>query len=174
MLPRDDSETDKRVIGTLLAGKRFVHFDNIRHTLGGGALEALLTSRSDAGRVLGKTGQVEAPNLAAWTFTANGATTTQDLVRRVLLVRLDPRTEIAAERSSFHYPDLVAHLLANQPRLQAAATTVLQAFIAAGKPRVPDLAAKGSFVGWDALVRQAVLRKSFAKAQTVRRMVAGF
>ena len=71
-------------------------------------------------------------------------------------VRLDVLEERPEERTGFRHPNLGAWIAENRPRLQSAAMTILSAYCRAGRP-AQNLTPYGSFEGWSALVRQAVV-----------------
>src|SRR5262249_467421 len=66
---------------------------------------------------------------------------------------LDERPEL---RTDVTYTDLRGHVLANRVRFLTAALTILRAWYVQGQPR-HDLVPWGSFEGWSALVREAVV-----------------
>ena len=83
-----------------------------------------------------------------------------DFARRVQPVRLSYPAERPEDRdaSAYTIPDLKTWVHDNRARLWAAAITLVRAFIVAGRPR-PARAVKsyGSFEGWDATIRHALL-----------------
>ncbi len=91
-----------------------------------------------------------------WMANGNNVSLKADSARRVLPIRLQSKLESPEERSDFEHPDLLAWVQNKQPRLAAAALTILKAWFAAGCPR-QDLRAWGSFEAWSNLVRQVVV-----------------
>ena len=79
-----------------------------------------------------------------------------DTARRVCHTRLESPEERPEERGGFQYPDLLAHVAANRPRLLGAALTILRAYDLAGRPQ-QGLRPWGSFDGWSRLAREAVV-----------------
>lgn len=94
------------------------------------------------------------PLFATWLVTANNAVIDGDMHRRVCHIRLEADVEKPAERTFDR--DLVAYVQANRQALTRAALTVLRAYCAAGKPS-QSLKPWGSFEGWSALVRGAIV-----------------
>lgn len=156
----DEAERRKSVMSRMLAGESVVILDNAKGVLGGEALEAALTSESFSDRLLGQTKPVTARNSALWIITGNNCTVSSDFARRVQPVRLSYPAERPEDRdaSSYTIPDLKAWVAANRAGLWSAAITLVRAFIVAGRPR-PARAVKsyGSFEGWDATIRHALL-----------------
>lgn len=156
----DEAERRKSVMSRMLAGEPVVVLDNAKGTLGGEALEAALTSESFSDRLLGQSRPVTARNSALWIITGNNCTVSSDFARRVQPVRLSYPAERPEDRdaSAYTIPDLKTWVHDNRARLWSAAITLVRAFIVAGRPR-PARAVKsyGSFEGWDATVRHALL-----------------
>lgn len=147
----DDNEMRKRITAVILEGDRFVLFDNIASTLGGASLDAVLTSTTWKDRILGvsrTTGAMEI--VAQWFATGNNTVLRGDTGRRTLYVRLDSPEEHPEDRRGFKYPNLVEHVETHRGELIAACLTILRAYFVAGSPRA-DIAAWGSFEGWDLL-----------------------
>jgi hypothetical protein len=153
----NDEELDKRLHAC--SGKPYVFFDNVRGSLGGGLLDMVLTAPDGRyeSRVLGHNRMVVV-NLSAttWFCTGNNLTIVGDTARRVCYVRLKSEEERPEERDGFTHPDLLAYVMAERTRLLAAGLTILRAFYQAGRPS-QGLKPWGSFEGWSALVRDAVV-----------------
>src|SRR5207249_851796 len=60
------------------------------------------------------------------------------------------------ERQGFQHPNLLVWVGDNRAKLLTAALLILRGYCAAGQPK-QDLPAWGSFEGWSALVRSAVV-----------------
>jgi hypothetical protein len=154
----DEEELDKRL--NAYSGKHVIFFDNVSGKFGGGLLDMVLTSpdgRYDS-RVL-KQNRIVSVDLSAatWFCTGNNLTLVGDTARRVCYVRLQSSLENPETRGGFRHPDLLAHVKENRPRYLAAALTILRAFHMAGCPGGGLQPAFGSFEGWSALVRAAVV-----------------
>lgn len=154
--PQDEAEAAKRVLSVALEGLRLVLLDNVTHTLRSAVLSAALTATEWRDRLLGRNVMIDAPLTTVWMVTANNATFASDIARRVVPIRIDPKTEIPEERVGFTYPDLRAHVEGERPRLVAAALTTIRAYHVAGRPPhgKPPM---GSFESWDLLIRGALL-----------------
>jgi hypothetical protein len=152
----DEDELRKRITSLVLAGDRLVLFDNLEGRFGNAVLDAALTGTAWKDRVLGVNRMAEAPLYMTWYATGNNVAIAADTARRVCHVRLESPEERPEERQDFRHPDLLAWVGANRARLLAAALTILRGYCAAGRPD-QKLPAWGSFEGWSALVRSAVV-----------------
>jgi hypothetical protein len=152
----ESDELAKRITSLALGGARMILLDNVVGQFGNDALDRVLTSTRWQDRILGRSEAVDLPLLATWYATANNALVAADTIRRIVPVRLDVLAEHPEDRSGFKYPDLLAWVRSNRPRLLIDALTILAGYIRAGKPAV-NLRAVGSFEGWAALVRQAIV-----------------
>jgi hypothetical protein len=152
----DRDELRKRITALALQGERLVLFDNLEGRFGNGTLDAALTADTWEDRVLGVNRTVRLPLFVTWFATGNNVAVGADTARRVCHVRLECSEEHPERRAGFRHPDLLAWVEANRPPLLAAALTVLRAYCAAGRPDL-GLAPWGSFTGWSALIRGAVV-----------------
>jgi len=139
--PVDDDAEQRKLITTLaLKAPRAICFDNFKRgaTVGGPALEQVLTSTKWSGRILGVSADYDGPWTAVMANTGNNLNVTEDMTRRSLPSRLVSELERPAERdhSKFKYPNLKRHVQENQPQLLAALLTILRAYVVAGRPHV--------------------------------------
>jgi hypothetical protein len=155
---RDEEELDKRLHAC--SGEHFVFFDNVRGEFGGGLIDMVLTAPDGCykSRVL-KENRMTLIDLSAatWFCTGNNLTLVGDTARRVCYVRLRSTMEHPETRGGFRHPDLLAHVKENRRLYLSAALTILRAFHLAGRPADGLPPAFGSFEGWSALVRAAVV-----------------
>ena len=151
---KDEAEDEKRLGSLLLAGVSMMNLDNIERPVGGQLLNSMLTEPTCNPRILGKSESPEMPcNLTVFA-TGNNLQFIGDMVRRVLICRIDPGCERPDSRTFTR--NLNDWVPANRPRLLAAALTVLRAYIVAGKPK-QSISPYGSFEEWSGLVRSALV-----------------
>lgn len=152
-----EAEFRKVVTATALAGDRMVLLDNVATKLGGTALDSMLTGTTWRDRILGRSEMTpDLPLTTIWVATANNCTLSDDTTRRVLPIRLESPLEHPEERVEFNIADIRGHVLRERPRLAAAALTVLRGYFAAGSPQ-SGLTPWGSYEGWSAVVREAIV-----------------
>jgi hypothetical protein len=152
----DEDELRKRITSLVLSGDRLVLFDNLEGKFGNAVLDAALTGTAWKDRVLGANRMAEAPLYLTWYATGNNVAIAADTARRVCHIRLESPEERPEERQDFRHPNLVAWVGEHRAELLAAALTILRGYCAAGRPD-QGLRAWGSFEGWSALVRAAVV-----------------
>jgi hypothetical protein len=152
----DGDELRKRITALALAGERMVLLDNLAGRLGGPVLDAALTATSWTDRVLGVSRVASAPLYVTWYATGNNVALAGDTARRTCHIRLETPAERPEERADFRHRDLLAWVRGQRFRLLGAALTLLRAYCVAGRPD-QRLKPWGSFDGWSALVRSAVV-----------------
>ncbi|MBE3098077.1 MAG: hypothetical protein IMZ44_13245 [Planctomycetes bacterium] len=152
----DGDELRKRITSIALAGDRLVLLDNIDGAFGNATLDRLLTATRWKDRILGRNEECNLPLTATWYATGNNVAIAADTARRVVHIRLDTMNEHPDQRTGFRHPNLLEWVDENRPRLLAATLTILTAYFKAGCP-AQALPPYGSFEGWSALVRQAVV-----------------
>lgn len=154
----DQDEMRKRITGVAMAGDRVVVLDNVDRPLGGASIEAAVTTTRWQDRVLGASEIVTIPLYATWFATGNNIALSGDMARRVCWVRLRSNLENPEDRTGFRHDDLDGWVAANRVRLLGAALTLLAAYLRAGRPTpAGGLKPWGSFPGWSAVVRGAVV-----------------
>lgn len=152
----DREELRKKITTLAVEGERLVMLDNLAGAVGNDVLDAALTSDRWKDRLLGANRGYDGPLNVTWFGTGNNVQLHADTARRVCHVRMETQEERPELKSGFKYPDLRAHVAAQRGALLSAALTVLRAWVVAGKPR-HGLPAWGSFEGWSAVVREAVV-----------------
>lgn len=151
-----DAEERKRITSIALAGDPMVLIDNVLGELGSAALDAALTATSWSDRLLGQNVHLRLPLKVIWFATGNNVVLRGDTSRRCLHARLESPEEYPERRSGFQHTNLLNWVSANRPVLVAAALTVLRGYVVAGRPD-QGLAPWGSFEGWSALIRNALV-----------------
>jgi hypothetical protein len=142
----NDEEWRKRITATLAEGPTFVLLDNLSRVLDCPALASVLTVRSWKDRLLGVSKTVRLPVTCVWLASGNNTRLSRELIRRTLWCRLDAQHDAPWERTGFRHPRLIAWAKANRGLLVGAALTLVQAWIAAGRP--PGGQTLGMFEDW--------------------------
>lgn len=141
-----DEEMRKRITALLLQGLTSINLDNLATPIGGEALNGLLTATEWTDRILGQSKTVKLPNQATWAATGNNLVVRGDMVRRTLLIQMDPKVE-RPELREFKVRDLIAHVLSRRAELLSAVFTILKAYAIAGQTNV-DGTPLGRFEAW--------------------------
>lgn len=151
-----EAEERKKITSIGLAGSPLVLIDNITRPLGSAALDAALTGSIWTDRLLGVNTQISLPLRIVWLATGNNVALVGDTSRRCVHIRLDSPEEFPESRQRFKHPRLLDWARKRRPELVAAGLTILSAFVKAGSPD-QGLRPLGSFEGWWALIRNAIV-----------------
>lgn len=153
---KDNEETRKLITTVAMSGSPYLLWDNVKGTLGGPALEQMMTTGLWADRILSMNRQVVVPIRFVPAATANNCRLTPDMVRRVCHSYLKTDMENPAERDGFRHANLLAHAKQHRAELVMAALSIPAGYVAAGKPD-QKLPGWGSFEGWSDLVRNSIV-----------------
>jgi hypothetical protein len=150
-----DEELEKKLSAALLAGDQIILLDNVDTHIGGQLICQILTQHAVKVRPFGKLQNVTVPCTATIAATGNNIEIRGDVVRRVLICRLDPQVE-RPELRQFDFEPLA---LAKEQRvsLLTAALTILRAWLCLDEKPGDMPAALGSFEDWSSLVRNALI-----------------
>ena len=143
---RDDEEWRKRITAILIRAPGFILIDNVRRRVDSSALAAVLTAGHWTDRLLGQSKTVTLPVRAVWLATGNNVGLSNEMARRSVWIRLDARRDTPWTRTDFRHPQLGAWALEHRGRLIHACLTLIQAWLAAGRPA--GTATLGSFETW--------------------------
>jgi hypothetical protein len=143
---KDDEEWRKRITAALIRGPVVITIDNVRSRIDSGALAAALTSVTWTDRELGYSRMLVLPVRSVWLATGNNVMLSHEIARRSVWIRLDARMERPWMRSKFRHADLRGWAQENRGRLVHACLTIIQAWIAAGRPAGPIRL--GTFEAW--------------------------
>jgi hypothetical protein len=143
---RDEDEWRKRLTAKLRQIPSILLIDNLRHQLDASSVAAALTAPYWEDRVLGKSEMVRFPIRCVWIATGNNPQFSNEIVRRMVRIRLDPHEDQPWLREGFRHPNLLAWVWQSRARLVAACLTLGRAWIAAGMPRHKQTI--GSFEDW--------------------------
>lgn len=154
-LGHDDSESEKRLAGVLLAGDAVIALDNIERPLKGDLLCQVATQQFVRLRPLGASGMLSIPTHALMVATGNNLAIVGDLKRRVVMIRMDSGEERPEQRTFSR--DHLEDVFARRGELIRAALTVVMAYLAAGAPTIEGLHPYGGFSEWDRMVRRPLV-----------------
>lgn len=104
----DDDELRKTIVAVLSEGERVLLLDNIVGEIGPASMAVLATSDTFRGRILGQSRMLRLPNRGITLLTANNPTFSQDMIRRVLPIRLAYDGIDPTERATAHGGDASA------------------------------------------------------------------
>jgi hypothetical protein len=149
---RDDEETRKRLMSFFRTGAAAMVWDNVLGDFDSAALAAALTSETFTDRVLGQSVSVTLPNKAMFLFTGNNLILKGDLVRRILVCRIDPKTDRPFARK--FEVDPFIEVKTRRGELVAAGLTLLRGYLSSTCPAPEGRIA--SFEAWSDLIRNAV------------------
>jgi hypothetical protein len=151
---RNDEEIRKRIMAALQPGARAIIWDNVVGTFDSAAMASLLTSERYRDRPLYKSGSSTVPNRTLLLMTGNNLTLTGDMSRRVLVSRIDPKTDRPFAREFGINP--LAVCIAERQKMIAAALTLIRYYLSSKSERVGK-GRMASFEQWDDWVRQTVI-----------------
>jgi hypothetical protein len=149
-MPEDETEMRKQAT-SILSGTSapVVHIDNVTGVLRSSTLAGLLTAgQATSDRELGSSRMLTTVNDRMWVVTGNNLSLGGDLVRRTIIITIDPNMA-NPETRSFAIKDLKAWTLANRNRVLHALLTIIRAWVAADRP-LQDRAQSDSFATWEA------------------------
>jgi putative DNA primase/helicase len=129
-----DEEWNKTLISQLKKNVQVILIDNITTSLDSGSLASILTAEYYGGRILGTNESGSWPNRALWLATGNNPIMTTEIARRTVRIRLDPKQDRPWQRVGFKHDDLREWASSHKPDLTWAALTLIQNWIAAGRP----------------------------------------
>jgi hypothetical protein len=136
-LPHMEEEIIKAMLGYFQRGNSVLLFDNIKHVIDSACLEAIGTSAGTwEARQLGSNRIVEVAVRALVVLVANNMTSSVDVARRLLRVRL---VRTAGVRPEYAIADIQGFVRENRGAILSALAHIVQAWVKAGKP-VPESA----------------------------------
>lgn len=148
-LPRSDEELDKRLYASLLGGETFIKIDEAKDISGYPSLNMFATSDIYKGRSLGKSEIHGLENRAVLFVTGNNMVISEDVSRRVVMVRLENKSRVSPHRrDDFKIPNLETWVKERRADVLGACLTLITAWVSSGRPKVKGLKALGSFGEW--------------------------
>jgi putative DNA primase/helicase len=157
--PTTEEEWNKTIVSELRNVPTVVMIDNwpTEKVLRSATFSAVLTTTLWSSRKLGGNEMITLPNKVTWVVTGNNISTSGEMTRRVVLIKLDSGLEHPEDRPAglWRYPDLEEFGREDRGSLIWAALTLARYWIAAGSP--PGTEVMGSFESW-ASVMGGILR----------------
>jgi putative DNA primase/helicase len=150
---RDVDETDKRLVGMLLAAFPLMSIDNVNGELTGDTLCQAVERPLLRVRRLGSSDIFELESRATIFANGNALRVVGDMTRRTLVCDLDAEEE-RPELRTFSF-DPVARVLADRARYVAACLTIVRAFVVSGAR--PDMTPLASYADYSTTVRGALV-----------------
>jgi putative DNA primase/helicase len=144
---RNEEEWRKSITMVLRKGHEAIWIDNINQPLRSGDLAAALTSPMWEDRILGQSTAVRVPVRCTWLATANNPVLSEELTRRSVRIRIDPKVDRPWMREGFHHENLREWVHTHRATLVWASLTLVQAWLAAGRP-YPGVKPLGSYESW--------------------------
>jgi hypothetical protein len=135
-VPENEDEVRKMITAELVTGRPIILLDNLseKRVLESPALASVVTVPYWTDRLLGESEMLHLRNNALWLMTGNNPRLSAELSRRCIRVRIDPRIDMPWLRGGFRHPLITEWAQKNRSALVHAALTLIQAWIAAGRP----------------------------------------
>lgn len=151
-MPTDEAEIGKMTTSVLATtSATVVHVDNVTGILRSSKLAGILTATGEMQeRELGKTSNLTFTNDRVWVVTGNNLSLGGDLVRRTVVISIDPNMA-NPETRSFEISDLKAWTAAHRNELLWALLVLIRHWVAKGRP-LADRKQSDSFATWEATV----------------------
>lgn len=151
-MPEDEAEIGKMTTAVLATTSApVVHVDNVSGVLRSGKLAGILTADGALqDRELGASRMLTFTNDRLWVVTGNNLSLGGDLVRRTVVINIDPNMA-NPETREFAIADLKGWARQNRSRLLWALLVMVRAWVAAGSPEAPRKQSD-SFARWEASV----------------------
>lgn len=152
--PVKDEDQEKLLNTYANAALPGIVLDNVKGVFGGATIEQTLTSEMVQFRQLGGLGLRTLPWRSVVMVSGNNVALTDDMIRRMLMCRLESSLADPTQRSDFAHPELLDWVRAERPRLVVAALTMLRAYAAKGWP---DTGVKlASYQAWARVVAGSI------------------
>lgn len=155
--PTTSEEATKVLLAMLLEKPAVILFDDMQAQTGWkslGPINKVLTSTTITERVLSRSKTGTALTNVLFLGTGNNVEPAQDMRRRVVSIRLAPKSETPTLRKFSFNP--VAHIRKHRSRIVQAALTIIEAHRLAGQP-ASDVPPIGSFEDWSLFCRHPLI-----------------
>ena len=148
--PKNSEGWQKLITTLLLTIPSVIFFDNIKRPVNDGALESILTNPLWGDRMLGGNQHVRMLNQATWLFAGNNVQIGEEIARRTVRIRMVALTANPHQRKAFVHNPLREWLTLHRQQIVTAILTLIQNWIAQGKPLYDDAPVLGSYEKWSA------------------------
>jgi len=118
-----------------LEGRPYIFIDNINQRIDSGVLSAATTTGTFSDRVLGESRSTPVPVRCVWVMAANNPLFSNEIARRTVRCRMNANDEHPHLRLPFKHEDLAAWTRQHRGELVAAVYTLVNAWLAAGRPK---------------------------------------
>lgn len=148
--PEDETEWRKQITSILATTSApVVHIDNVTGVLKSSTLAGTLTAgQAVTDRVLGSSEMITTFNDRVWVVTGNNLSLGGDLVRRTIIITIDPNMPNPETRTDFKIADLIGWVKANRNEILWALLVMIRRWVAAGRP-LAERAQSDSFALWE-------------------------
>lgn len=150
----NEEEFEKRMGVILFRGEPAVLIDNVERPVSGELVCSMLTKDETGARILGQSEMPKCATNILIMFTGNNTTFKGDMVRRVLISRIDPKCENPEDRE--FTTDLREYAQNNRRELVTSALTIVRAYHVAGCPKL-NITNYGSFETWCKFARNPLV-----------------
>lgn len=149
---RTEEEMRKKLTALLMGAPSIVLLDNISNKMCSTALVVMLTSTNWSDRLLGASEMVNVSSGCVWVGTGNNPVLSNDMLRRVVRIRMDARQEEPWRRrmDEFKHQDIRQWARDHRGELIWAVCTLVKAWLAAGRPA--GKVTLGSFENWSQVI----------------------
>jgi hypothetical protein len=151
--PEDEAEWRKQITSLLsTTSAPVIHIDNVTGVLKSSSLAGTLTAgQAVTDRELGSSRMITTVNDRLWVVTGNNLSLGGDLVRRTIIINIDPNMPNPETRTDFAIPDLIGWVHARRNDLLHALLVMIRHWVAEGAAKAVR-AQSDSFAPWEATV----------------------
>ncbi|NDW53657.1 hypothetical protein [Aliiroseovarius sp. PrR006] len=135
-LTTNEDERRKALFSALQTQKATLLYDNITADIDSPVVASLLTSTKWTDRVLGRSGERTIANNSIAIFTGNNPKFSDELQRRLSLIRIDAKMAKPDQRDGFEIDDLKGYVLEHRGELIAACLTIIAYWRSVGSPEL--------------------------------------
>lgn len=149
--PEDEPEWRKQITSILATTSApVVHIDNVTGVLKSSTLAGTLTAGQPVtDRELGSSRMITTINDRLWVVTGNNLSLGGDLVRRTIIITIDPNMPNPETRTGFKIPHLIEWVRGHRNELLWSLLVMIRAWVAEGMP-MAERPQSDSFASWEA------------------------